>query len=388
MKSKTTILLTALLSVIFIMASPTTGYSQITNYCKDGAGPGWWKRLWQKPYKKRESACFGRYAPSGFDAVKPKVVWDASKSGFDLQKKIDDLANYLIDDKNQSKNRWLRYYNEIFQKADKTEFNDFDYWNNSLDNEDPGHHRFSGYFEAAATAKYAAFVYIVGVIRVTNPANEEVLMKYNDPSLVAMGIDGIAELNKYRDRAINILEHLKKSGKQDFRPAPTMMITYGHYRYKETIGFLSAFELLRLSTLTNNRDLQYWQLKNAKLALQGTVRNLYQKTGVFIEGASNNHTLQYAGAMGLAAIVLHDCGSGRWKKTWHPSKWAGKANWHIENTLFENNDRQRMTEEDEIVANHIELFNQSIYTCEGSINETLIEQKIRSLVDNYKRQNT
>lgn len=34
------------------------------------------------------------------------------------------------------------------------------------------------------------------------------------------------------------------------------------------------------------------------------------------------------------------------------------------------------------VANHNELFNQSIYTGEGSINETLIEQKIRSLVLN------
>ncbi len=365
MKQFASHLISILTCLLFILSSSTSGFSQ-TNFCK-GDGLNWFQRLIKGGPEKRIDACFGRYQPSGFDPNTPKVVWDASADNFTtLQNEINDLADFLVNPANDLKDRRLLYFNEIFTKANNTAFNDFDYWNKDLKKGEPGHKKTKEFFEAAAVAKYAAFVYLVGVIKVPNPSNPSqfVLKKFDDPSLPTG--TGILKLNEFRDRALNILEHLKKSGAQDFKPAAVIQKYFGHYRYKELIGFLSAFELLRMATTISNRDLTIGELELSKLALQGTVQNLYHNTGALIEGASNNHTLIYAGALGLAAIVLHDCGSGKFKKSWHPNKWAEKAHWHTEHTLFANEDRQRMTEEN-AMAGYAEGPHYFIYAFESLV---------------------
>ena len=113
----------------------------------------------------------------------------------------------MDDDDNATQPRYKLYLNQIFAKANDATFENFDYW--KVNDKDPGGKRSDKFFEPAATAKYAAFVYLIGVIKVPDPAqpnNPEAgfLFKFNDPKLDSMNIDGEAELNKYRDRALNI----------------------------------------------------------------------------------------------------------------------------------------------------------------------------------------
>lgn len=280
---------------------------------------------------KMKKAKHGKYDESMSDEqiaeTRPLAIWDASSSDtFNLVLKIQEIQKLLVptsqpnQDSEQAK--LIAGYAKLLIIADDQTFDDFKYW--EVESDEPGGKKFRDVFNGSMVAKNAAFAFALRVIK--NPLTGVELILANPDSSSHMVI-----LNGYRDRALNILKGLNRKGSR-YKPAPNNMNDFGLYRCQEITQYVSAYELLRVTSTFRTVDSD--DLFEAKLALQGAVRNVYRKTGSLLKNHSNNHTLMYAGAMGLAAVVLHDAGHGKRKKNYHSLSWAEDAHKYLNATLF------------------------------------------------------
>jgi len=270
---------------------------------------------------KMEKAKHGKYDESisdeHSDKNRPLAIWDASSSdSFNLVLEIQALQQELIYPSAPSGSDQARVqtiYNRLLRSADNDDFDDFEYW--KVGSDEAGGKKYKDVFNGAIVAKHAAFAFALRVIK--NPLTDLELILANPDSSSHMVV-----LNGYRDRALKILKGLNRSGAR-YKPAPSNMNDFGLFRCQEIVQYVSTYELLRVTSTFRTVDSD--DLFEAKLALQGAVRNVYRKTGSLLKKHSNNHTLMYAGAMGLAAVVLHDAGHGKRKKNYHSLSWAEDA---------------------------------------------------------------
>jgi hypothetical protein len=174
----------------------------------------------------------------------------------------------------------------------------------------------------ARIAKEAAFLYFI-----------------NMQITVSGGTASFSELSSgdrtgYRDRAMAYLNSL------DYQ-----MLDYGittdhmQYESKAFIMALEAFDLLVSAPGGVDAD---WA-KTEKLDLQYWGRNTYILANDIIGGSfeyMNNYNLMTSAALGLAAIVLNDCGGGWTRAPYQPDRWANRANWEIMNCLFSQSNSQ------------------------------------------------
>ncbi len=293
----------------------------------------------------------------------PLTVWDATKPGFDLVEEIEVLQELLLSDPINSSievRTKIEDYEKLLGLADNDSFDNFDYftfWNENSWYEDGG--RFDKHVSSGASIGLsAAFVYLIGVIQDPTNPDSLVLADTTIPSHKLF-------YHGYRYRALNILIKLKKEGKIKFKGSPNLRFKqYVQYRSREIIAYTTTYDLLRLAYEHDDRTLDLGDLSLAKMALQGTVANFYEAGGSGVKLYSNNHLLVYSAALGLASNVLNDVGHSKRRKKYHSAKWAEKANWWIENTLFENGDKGRMSEED-FMAGYAEGPHYFVYAMEA-----------------------
>lgn len=117
-------------------------------------------------------------------------------------------------------------------------------------------------------------------------------------------------------------------------------------RCKDLIMYLQAYDFLMAAQRLSQEAAGYScyaidanDLDAIRWRLQHFARNVYMKSNsleAFVR--HNNVSLIAAGTLGLAAVVLHDCGYNRASHNWHPAQWADAARWNIEKTLFDAHD--------------------------------------------------
>ncbi len=288
----------------------------------------------------------------------PLTIWDASKSGFDLSVEIEKLQNALVGEVNPTDDdiNKANDYKILLDLADNNSFDNFDYW--KVKNKSDGGKRDKHVSSGASIGLSAAFVYLVGVIRDSTNPDSLVLA---DTTILSHKLI----YHGYRYRALNILIKLKKDRRIKFKPSPNLRFKQNvQYRSREIIAYTTTYDLLRLAYELEERTVDLGDLSLAKMALQGTVANFYEACGSGVKLYSNNHLLVYSGALGLASNVLNDVGHSKRRKKYHSAKWAEKANWWIENTLFENGKKGRMSEKD-FMAGYAEGPHYFLYAMEG-----------------------
>ncbi|MBI3141816.1 MAG: hypothetical protein HYZ16_03195, partial [Bacteroidetes bacterium] len=105
----------------------------------------------------------------------------------------------------------------------------------------------------------------------------------------------------------------------------------GYNTSRRVILFLQAYDFLKGLEPQNDTVIQIGYL------LQSHVRDFFRINknwpwDVFYR--NDNHSLMFAGALGLASVVLHDHSHKSIDKSWHPEQWAHAALWRINRTLW------------------------------------------------------
>jgi hypothetical protein len=177
--------------------------------------------------------------------------------------------------------------------------------------------------EFAQNAKKAAFIYFLNV---------------DITSTTTYSTFSSGARNAYRDKAIAYLNAIDYStGWMGLSQDLTQ------YESKALIMALEAFDLLQSANAVAGGSVDNDWINDEKLDLQYLAKNLYNIANSILFGVfsdNNNLTLMTSGALSLAAIVLHDCGGDWTLAPWTPDRWANRANYEIQNTLFESSTSQ------------------------------------------------
>lgn len=262
---------------------------------------------------KMANAQHGAYTEHGYDNASPLAVFDKKRS---LQSQLDTVRSWVIGEKFN--------YNEIYRDL---------YSNANSGSENcncPSGKTMAG---GPSTAKDAAFVYLIGLNQLGQALSNE-------------------DRASFRNKALSILEKAGSMDKACFRGK------FGdthQYRSKELIMYLQAYDLLktakaaglevdqvRLDKIRGVRG----KLKKKKSSLQYYTRNLYRKADNDFSSLSkyNNHSLMTAASLGMAAVVLNDASTRRkFNKNWQPERWAEVAHWHINRSLWTNDNFHQST---------------------------------------------
>lgn len=282
------------------------------------------------PSKGQKNANKGQYEENNSQKVHPYTIFIKTKEGFNILSDIDYIEREILLD---TKQKGLKsYYLSVFKSA-LSPFNPAD------TAQIGGHIKYTtwgikngvyqeyekdcrkGVSESSKMCKNAAFVYLIGV-----DSSGKTLRRSTHP-------DTISYYNDFKTRAIQRLQYMNV--KTVVNPE------YMQWRSKEIIHYLQAYDMLKTAEMLADQDVPGYsftqtekeQLEVIKYNLQRFARNIYQDAdnlaGSLAFYRSNNHTIMSASALGLAAIVLNDCGHNGHKNNWHPKNWARVAHYKI-----------------------------------------------------------
>lgn len=177
-------------------------------------------------------------------------------------------------------------------------------------------------FTGTHTIKNAAFVLLAGFDRKGNALNHT-----SHPTLES-------DLKSKVITYIKRLEWDKDNPRNDdcYYSGNGRSYSSNHYWIeKNLVMLLQAYDYMK-AVYPNDPELE-----TCAALLHCYARHVY-KSGTGIAGGfgrKNNHSLQAAGAMGLASIVLGDQGASNYRNSWHPDRWSSTSIWATMQNLYE-----------------------------------------------------
>ncbi|MDQ3071792.1 MAG: hypothetical protein M3Q97_00815 [Bacteroidota bacterium] len=172
-----------------------------------------------------------------------------------------------------------------------------------------------GIDQAAVHAKNAAFVYLLGL---DNNGND---------------IKGTQAHTDSKTDALRMLDEMNtviRTGAKSWQ-----------WGSKNLMMYLQAYDMLMAIPNQNDPDItltttELENLTNIRLHLQAFAQNLYQHSNGLWSALwrRNNHSVMVASTLGMAAVVLNNCGHKRNRESWHPQEWANAAHCVINRSLW------------------------------------------------------
>ena len=198
--------------------------------------------------------------------------------------------------------------------------------------------------EISIIAKNAAFVYLMGVDMEGVEFEDTIRNEFKEVALQALLL--IQNNRKYRK----------------FNWASSRSV---YQNSRKIIHLLQAYDYLKGVNPDGKR------IKNSGYLLQALVRKFYKNVARNPFGnmvRNDNHSLMFAGALGLASVILHDHSYTAVGISWHPETWAHAALWRINRTLWNEQPGKKTESRDSLTYG----FGEGHYYCGFSMVECVL----------------
>jgi hypothetical protein len=280
---------------------------------------------------------FGYFEVPGQTDQGPFTLFDRTTNAPSLQEQVASIQYWIMHDAEAK-----AIYIDIWEKATNGSTN-------------TGNCGGDAVCEAAATAKCAAFVYIIGLKvgasgtisymgnpSINDPGQTERDVYYGIAMTILEGLENPYPASSFADNGpfAFVLKTLTLGIVNQIIAQSTNYAEWGEmeYRAKEQEMYLQAFDLLKWSQRivpsleSPNPD----RIDKVVKALRNKiVKPMHRRVKYGQYLANNNVTLMPAAAMGMASVVLHDDGDWLFFINGHPKEWAHAANYNIHNTMWD-----------------------------------------------------